>query len=428
MLLDGSMLKRGDGVLGTRVVITGVGAITPIGIGKDEFWKGLLEGRNGIGRITHFDPDGFEAQIAGEVKGFDPTAYIDKKESKRMDRCTQFAVAAAKLAIEDAGLDLDKENLDRIGTFVGTGIGGMETMHSQYEKYFAKGPSRISPFFVPMMIPNMPAGQVSIVYKLHGPSSCMATACATGTNCIGDAFRVIQRGDADVMVAGGTEAAISQAPVAGFSAMKALCTDHNDDPAHASRPFDKNRSGFIMGEGAGLVILESLEHAEARGAHIYAELVGYGVNSDAYHMTSPAPHGEYQAKCMQLALDDAGMKASEVDYVNAHGTSTHMNDAGETEAIKSVWGESAKDVSVSSVKSMTGHLLGAAGGIECIATALSVENDMLPPTVNYETPDEGMDLDYVPNKAKAKTVRAAMSNSFGFGGHNACLLLKKYVK
>lgn len=414
--------------MGTRVVITGVGAITPIGIGKDEFWKGLLEGRNGIGRITHFDPEGFDAQIAGEVDGFDPTAYIDKKESKRMDRCTQFAVAAAKLAIEDAGLDLDNENLDRIGTFVGTGIGGMETMHSQYEKYFAKGPSRISPFFVPMMIPNMPAGQVSIVYKLHGPSSCMATACATGTNCIGDAFRVIQRGDADVMLAGGTEAAISQAPVAGFSAMKALCTDHNDDPAHASRPFDKNRSGFIMGEGAGLVVLESLEHAEARGAHIYAELVGYGVNSDAYHMTSPAPHGEYQAKCMQLALDDAGMKAADVDYVNAHGTSTHMNDEGETEAIKTVWGESAKDVSVSSIKSMTGHLLGAAGGIECIATALSVENDMLPPTINYETPDEGMDLDYVPNKAKAKTVRAAISNSFGFGGHNACLLLKKYVK
>ena len=345
-----------------------------------------------------------------------------------MDRCTQFAVAAARLAIEDAGLELDKENLERIGTFVGTGIGGMETMHSQYEKFFAKGPSRISPFFVPMMIPNMPAGQVSIVYHLHGPSSCMATACATGTNCIGDAFRVIQRGDADVMIAGGTEAAISQAPVAGFSAMKALCTDHNDDPEHASRPFDKNRSGFVMGEGAGLVVLESLEHAEARGAHIYAELAGYGVNSDAYHMTSPAPHGEYQAKCMQLALDDAGMKAADVDYVNAHGTSTHMNDEGETEAIKTVWGDAAKDVSVSSIKSMTGHLLGAAGGVECIASALSVENDMLPPTINYETQDEGMDLDYVPNKAKAKTVRAAMSNSFGFGGHNACLLLKKYVK
>ena len=414
--------------MGTRVVITGLGAITPIGIGKEDFWKGLLEGRNGIARITRFDAEGFDAQIAGEVKDFDPTAYIDKKESKRMDRCTQFAVAAARLAIEDAGLELDKENLERIGTFVGTGIGGMETMHSQYEKFFAKGPSRISPFFVPMMIPNMPAGQVSIVYHLHGPSSCMATACATGTNCIGDAFRVIQRGDADVMIAGGTEAAISQAPVAGFSAMKALCTDHNDDPEHASRPFDKNRSGFVMGEGAGLVVLESLEHAEARGAHIYAELVGYGVNSDAYHMTSPAPHGEYQAKCMQLALDDAGMKAVDVDYVNAHGTSTHMNDEGETEAIKTVWGDAAKDVSVSSIKSMTGHLLGAAGGVECIASALSVENDMLPPTINYETQDEGMDLDYVPNKAKAKTVRAAMSNSFGFGGHNACLLLKKYVK
>ncbi|MBR4695432.1 MAG: beta-ketoacyl-ACP synthase II [Selenomonadaceae bacterium] len=405
-----------------------MGAITPIGTGKEEFWKGLLEGRNGIRKITRFDADGFDAQIAGEVRDFEPTAYIDKKESKRMDRCTQFAVAAARLAMEDAGLDLEKENHDRIGTFVGTGIGGMETMHSQYEKFFAKGPSRISPFFVPMMIPNMPAGQVSIVYNLHGPSSCMATACATGTNCIGDAFRVIQRGDADVMIAGGTEAAISQAPVAGFSAMKALCTDHNDDPEHASRPFDKNRSGFIMGEGAGLVVLESLEHAEARGAHIYAELVGYGSNSDAYHMTSPAPHGEYQAKCMQLALDDAGMKAADVDYINAHGTSTSMNDKGETEAIKAVWGDAATAVSVSSIKSMTGHLLGAAGGVECIATALAVEHDMLPPTINYETPEEGMDLDYVPNHSKAKTVRAAMSNSFGFGGHNACLLLKKYVK
>ncbi len=420
--------ERGDGVLGTRVVITGLGVIAPIGTGKEEFWKGLLEGRNGIRKITRFDADGFDAQIAGEVKDFEPTAYIDKKESKRMDRCTQFAVAAARLAMEDAGLDLDKENHDRMGTFVGTGIGGMETMHSQYEKFFAKGPSRISPFFVPMMIPNMPAGQVSIVYNLHGPSSCMATACATGTNCIGDAFRVIQRGDADVMIAGGTEAAISQAPVAGFSAMKALCTDHNDDPEHASRPFDKNRSGFIMGEGAGLVVLESLEHAEARGAHIYAELVGYGSNSDAYHMTSPAPHGEYQAKCMQLALDDAGMKAADVDYINAHGTSTSMNDKGETEAIKAVWGDAATAVSVSSIKSMTGHLLGAAGGVECIATALAVEHDMLPPTINYETPEEGMDLDYVPNHSKAKTVRAAMSNSFGFGGHNACLLLKKYVK
>ena len=414
--------------MSNRVVITGMGAITPIGTGKDEFWKGLMEGRNGIDKITRFDASEYHAQIAGEVKDFDPTDYIDKKESKRMDRCTQFAVAAAELAIKDAKLDLEKENLDRIGTFVGTGIGGIETMHGQYEKFFDKGPGRISPFFVPMMIANMAAGQVAITYKLHGPSSCVVTACATGSNCIGDAFRVIQRGDADAMVAGGTEAAISQAAVAGFGAMKALCMDHNENPEHASRPFDKNRSGFVMGEGAGLVILESLDHAKARGAHIYAEVVGYGTNSDAYHITSPAPHGEFQAKCMQLALDDAGLKAAEVDYVNAHGTSTHMNDQGETEAIKAVWGDAAKDVSVSSIKSMTGHLLGAAGGAECIATALAIENDMLPPTINYETQDEGLDLDYVPNKAKAKKVRAAMSNSFGFGGHNACLLLKKYAE
>lgn len=410
-----------------RVVITGLGAITPIGIGKEAFWQALLAGKNGIQRITRFDPEGYTAQIAGEVQDFEPTDYIDKKESKRMDRYAQFAVAASKMAVEDAGLDLDKEDRDRIGTYIGSGIGGIETMHGQYEKLFAKGPSRISPFFIPMMIANMATGYVAIEFGLHGPSECVVTACATGTNCIGDAFRVIQRGEADAMLAGGTEASISQAAVAGFCAMKALCTDHNDDPEHASRPFDKNRSGFVMGEGAGVVVLESLEHAQARGAHIYAEVVGYGSNCDAYHITSPAPHGEYQGKCMQMALDDAGLKPSEVDYVNAHGTSTHMNDEGETEAIKRIWGESAKDVSVSSIKSMTGHLLGAAGGAECIATALSVENDMLPPTINYETQDEGMDLDYVPNKAKAKTVRAAISNSFGFGGHNACLVLKKYT-
>jgi len=274
----------------------------------------------------------------------------------------------------------------------------------------------------------MAAGQVAINYGLHGPVSCIVTACATGANCVGDAYRVMQRGEADVMIAGGTEASISEAASAGFAAMKALCTDHNDDPAHASRPFDKNRSGFVMGEGAGLVVLETLEHAEARGAHIYAELVGYGSNSDGYHITSPAPHGEYQAKCMQLALDDAGLRPEDVDYVNAHGTSTHMNDLCETEAIKTVWGAAAKDVAVSSIKSMTGHLLGAAGSVELIASALAVENDMLPPTINYETPDEGLDLDYVPNKARAKTVRAAISNSFGFGGHNACLVVKKYAK
>lgn len=412
-----------------RIVITGLGAITPIGIGKDEFWQGLMEGRNGIDKITRFDAAEYKCQIAGEVKDFDATAYgIEKKEAHHMDRYSQFAVAAAGMAIKDAGLDLEKEDCDRIGTFVGAGIGGIETMNGQYKKLFDKGPGRISPFFIPMMIANMAAGQVSINYGLHGPSACVVTACATGSDCIGQAMRVLQRSEADVMVAGGTEASISEAAVAGFSAMKALCMDHNDDPQHASRPFDANRSGFVMGEGAGIVVLETLEHAQARGAHIYAELAGYASNADAYHITSPAPHGTYQAKCMAAAIEDAGLTAADVDYVNAHGTSTHMNDQGETEAIKTVWGEHAKDVSVSSIKSMTGHMLGAGGGVECIATVLAIENDMLPPTINYETPDEGLDLDYVPNKAKAKTVRAAISNSFGFGGHNACLVLKKFAE
>lgn len=415
--------------MANRVVITGIGAVTPVGIGKDEFWKAMLEGKNGIGRITRFDASEHKVQIAGEVKDFEPADYMDKKESKRIDRYAQFAIAAAKMAIEDSKLDLEKENRERIGTFVGSGIGGIETMHSQYEKLFSKGPSKISPFFIPMMIGNMAAGQISIMFGLQGPSSCMVTACATGTNNIGDALRVIQRGEADVMVAGGTEASISSAPVAGFSAMKALCADHNDDPEHASRPFDKNRSGFVMGEGAGIVVLEELNHALARGAHIYAEVAGYANNSDAYHITSPAPHGVMQAKCMAAAIADAGLKPEDVDYVNAHGTSTHLNDLGETEAIKAVWGEKVKDVSVSSIKSMTGHLLGAAGAVEAIATALAVENDIIPPTINYETvDDEGLDLDYVPNKAKAKTVRAAISNNFGFGGHNCCLVLKKYAE
>lgn len=414
--------------MSNRVVITGLGVISPVGTGKDVFWKSLLEGKNGIDKITRFDASEYKSQIAGEVKDFDPADYMDKKEAKRIDRYAQFAVAAAKMAVEDAKLDLEAEDCDRIGTFVGSGIGGIETMHGQYQKLFEKGPSKISPFFIPMMIANMASGHVSIALGLRGPSSCVVTACATGTNNIGDAFRVLQRGEADVMVAGGTEASISEAAVAGFCSMKALCSDHNDDPAHASRPFDANRSGFIMGEGAGIVVLETLEHAEKRGAHIYAEIVGYASNNDAYHITSPAPNGEVAAKCMAKALADAGLEAAEVDYINAHGTSTHLNDETETQAIKAVWGEHAKDVSVSSIKSMTGHLLGAAGGIECITTALSVENDMLPPTINYETPDEGLDLDYVPNKAKAKTVRAALSNNLGFGGHNACIVLKKYSK
>lgn len=412
--------------MSNRVVITGLGVISPVGIGKDAFWNSLIEGKSGIGKITLFDATDYAAQIAGEVKDFNPTDYIDRKEARHMDRYAQFAVAAAKLAFEDSGMDLEKEDRDRIGTYIGAGIGGIDTMHQSYEKLFSKGPSRISPFFIPMMIANLAAGQVAISFGLHGPSECVVTACATGTNCIGDAFRLIQQGEADVMVAGGTEAAVSPAAVAGFAAMKALCMDHNDDPEHASRPFDKNRSGFVMGEGAGLVILESLEHAKARGAHIYAEIVGYGTNSDAYHVTSPAPDGAYQAKCMKLALDDAGLKPDAVDYINAHGTSTHLNDEGETKAIKEIWGDAAKDVSVSSIKSMTGHLLGAAGGVEAIATVLAVEKDLMPPTINYETPDEGLDLDYVPNKAREKKIRAAISNNFGFGGHNACIAFKKY--
>ncbi len=408
-----------------RAVITGLGAITPIGIGADQFWNSLLAGKSGIVRITHFDASDYSTQIAGEVKDFDPTQYIDKKEAKRMDRCTQFAVAASKMALEDSGLDLEKEDRSRIGTFIGTGIGGIDTLHDQYKVLFDKGPGRISPFFVPMMIANMPAGQTSITFGLQGPCSCVVTACATGTDSIGEAFKAIQRGDADVMLAGGTEAAISPAAVAGFCAMKAMST-RNDEPEKASRPFDKDRDGFVMGEGAGVIVIESLEHALARGAKIYAEISGYGRNADAFHITAPAPEGAQAAKCMALAMADAGVKPEEVDYINAHGTSTPLNDKNESLAIKALFGAHADSVSVSSIKSMTGHLLGAAGGIEAVATALTVLNDMMPPTINYDNPDPELDLDYVPNQAKAKKVRAALSNSFGFGGHNATILLKKY--
>ena len=408
-----------------RVVITGLGAVTPVGIGKDEFWQALLAGKSGVGKITRFDASQFTTQIAGEVKDFDPAKYIDKKEAKRMDRCTQFAVAASKMAFEDAGIDLESEDRSRIGTMIGTGIGGMDTLHEQFKNLFDKGPSRVSPFFIPMMIGNMVAGQTSITFGLQGPCSCVVTACATGTNAIGDAFKVIERGDADVMVAGGTEAAISPIAVAGFCSMKALST-RNEEPERASRPFDKDRNGFVMGEGAGVVIVESLEHAVARNATIYAEIIGYGSNADAYHMTAPAPEGAQAAKCMAMALREAGIKPTEVDYINAHGTSTSMNDKNETLAIKTLFGEHAYKLAVSSTKSMTGHLLGASGGIECIAATLAIANDMIPPTINYETPDEGMDLDYVPNIARKQVVNIALSNSFGFGGHNATILLKKY--
>lgn len=408
-----------------RVVITGIGAVTPVGIGKDAFWNALIEGKSGVGPITRFDVSEYTTKIAGEVTDFVVTDFIDKKEAKRMDRSTQYAVAASKMAIEDAKLDLDAENRERIGVIIGTGIGGMEALYEQYKVLFAKGPSRISPFLVPMMIGNMASGMTSIKFGLQGPSSCVVTACATGTNSIGDAARAIKYGDADVMVAGGTEAPISPAALAGFGSMKALST-RNDEPELASRPFDKDRDGFVMGEGAGIVILEELEHALARGAHIYAELAGYAYNSDAYHITAPAPGGVMAAKAMRQALHDGGIDPNEVDYINAHGTSTGLNDKNETMAIKEVFGEHAYELAVSSIKSMTGHLLGAAGGVECIAAALAIEQGIIPPTINYDTPDEGLDLNYVPNVAEKREVRVALSNSLGFGGHNATLALKKY--
>ena len=414
-----------------RVVITGVGVISPVGIGKETFWNALLSGKNGIGPITHFDATEYAARIAGEVKDFNPSDYgIDKKEARHMDPSTQYAVAAAKLALDDSKMNLDDEDRDRIGTIVGTGIGGMETLHNLYKGLFSKGPSRVNPFVVPKMIANMASGQVSIFFGLKGHCASVVTACATGTNSIGDAYRMIQRGELDAAVAGGTEAAVSPGAVAGFSAMKALSTN-NDDPAHASRPFDKDRNGFVMGEGAGIVVLEELEHAKKRGAHIDCEIGGYGSNADAYHITAPAPEGIQQAKCMQLAIADAGLTPDDVDYVNAHGTSTHLNDLNESKAVARVFGEHAKDVLISSTKSMTGHLLGAAGAVEAIACAMTIESGKVHPTINLEEPEDELKelgLNYVPGKAVDADVNVAISNSFGFGGHNATLLFKKYAE
>lgn len=410
-----------------RVVVTGLSAITPIGIGKEAFWNSLMEGKSGIGLLTQFDTTDFNCKIAGEVKDFDFADYGDRKEGKRMDRVTQFAVACAKMAVEDSSLDLEKEDADRIGVCVGTGIGGIHTFLDAATKLVEKGPSRISPFFIPMEIPNMPAAQIAIDLKVKGPNTAIVTACSTGSDCIGDAFRTIQYGDADVMLAGGTEAAISPIAVAGFDNMKALSRE-NDAPEKASCPFDKKRSGFVMGEGAGILVLEELEHAKARGAQIYAELVGYGHNSDAYHITAPDPEGDMQVKCMEMAIKDAGLTPADIDYVNAHGTSTHRNDLNETNCCKRVFGERAKEVPISSIKSMTGHLLGGAGGVEAVATILTIKNGMIPPTINYEDVDteEGLDLDYVPNVARKADVKVALSNNFGFGGHNAILCFKKY--
>lgn len=407
-----------------RVVITGLGALSPLGNDVKTSWNNAINGVSGVGPITRVNADEYPAKVAAELKDFKIEDYMDKKEARKMDRFTQYAVVSAKMAVEDAGLDINESNADRIGVWVGSGIGGLETLEQQFETFLTKGPRRVSPFFVPMMIPDMATGQISISLGAKGVNSCTVTACATGTNSIGDAFKVIQRGDADVMISGGTEAPLTRMSFAGFSANKALST--NPDPKTASRPFDKNRDGFVMGEGAGIVVLEELEHALNRGATIYAEVVGYGSTGDAYHITAPAPNGEGGVRAMKEAIKDAGLSPVDIDYINAHGTSTPYNDKFETIAIKEVFGEHAYKLAVSSTKSMTGHLLGAAGGIEAIFSVLAIKEGIIPPTINIETPDEDCDLDYVLDQARRQDVNVVLSNSLGFGGHNATLIFKKY--
>lgn len=408
-----------------RVVITGLGCVTPVGNNKDEFWKNIKSGVCGIDTVTRFDTTTFQTQIAGEVKDFNPENYISKKELKRLDRFTQYALVSAKMAVEDANLDLEVIDKDRMGVIIGTGIGGVETIEEQHKILLDKGNKRVSPFFVPMMIGNMASGQVSIYLGAKGPNTNVCTACASGTHSVGDAFKIIQRGDANIMVAGGSEAPITALAFSGFCNMKAMST-RNEDPKTASRPFDKDRDGFVMGEGAGILILEELEHALNRNARIYAEVVGYGLTADAYHMTTPAEGGEGASRAMQMALNDGNVPLEEVDYINAHGTSTPYNDRLETLAIKDVFKDNAYNLSVSSTKSMTGHLLGAAGAVEAVICALSIDDDFVPPTINVQSLDEELDLDYVLDEGKTKPIRYAMSNSLGFGGHNASLVFKKY--
>ena len=409
-----------------RVVVTGMGAVTPLGGDKDAFWSGLKEGKSGISRITHFDPAGFDAQIAGQVKDFDPLKYFDKKEARRLVGFIQFAVAAAKMALTDSGLVIDEKNAAEIGVWIGSGIGGIGFLEQQAYTLKDKGPSKCSPFMVPLMINDMAAGVTSIHTGAKGPNGCTTTACASGTNAIGDAYEIIKRGDAVAMLAGGSEASITPLGIAGFCAAQALST-RNDEPEKASRPFDAKRDGFIMGEGSGIVVLEELEHAKKRGARIYAEVAGYGMSGDAYHMTAPDSMANGATRAVIAALKDAGMKPEDIDYINAHGTSTEMNDRLETLAIKNAFGAHAKKVAINSTKSMVGHLLGAAGAVEFIASVMSIVEGFVHPTVNYEFPDPNCDLDYVPNKGRKMEVRTAMSNSFGFGGHNAILIAKKYI-
>ena len=408
-----------------RVVVTGLGPVTSIGIGKEEYWDSLIEGRSGISHITNFDTEGYTTTIGSEVKNFDPEKYIDKKEAKRMDRFAQFAIAGTQLALEDSGLDLDSIDKRRVGVILGSGVGGIETLEREHTKLMERGAKRVSPFFIPMMISNMGPGQITMYYGFKGPSFTITTACASGNHAIGESFRMIQRGDADIIVTGGSEAAVSPISVAGFCSMKAL-SKRNDEPEKASRPFDKDRDGFVIGEGAGILILEELEHALNRNAHIYGEIIGYSATSDAYHVTAPDPEAEGATMAMRLAIEDGGIHYELVDYINAHGTSTYYNDKLETMAIKKAFKDHAYKLKISSTKSMTGHLLGAAGGIEAISTILTIERGIIPPTINLETPDPECDLDYTPNEACTMDVNYALSNSLGFGGHNGTILFKKY--
>ena len=411
--------------MGRRVVVTGMGLISALGNDLASSWKALLAGIPGVGPITRFDPSAFATRIAAEVKAFDPLIWIEKKETRRQDLFTQYAMAASIMAMDDSGIDMGKEDPNRVGVIIGSGIGGIATHEEQNRRYLDGGPSRISPFYIPMMIPDMASGVVSMRFGAKGPNYCTVSACASSAHAIGDAFRLIKHGDADVMIAGGTEAAVTEMSIGGFAAMKAMST-RNDDPEHASRPFDADRDGFVLGEGAGMVILEELDRARHRGATVHAEVVGIGMTADAHHITAPAPHGEGAARAMQRALDEAGLDPTDIDYINAHGTSTPLNDAYETEAVKTVFGDHAYELMVGSTKSMTGHLLGGAGGLEFVITSMVLAEGKVPPTINYENPDPACDLDCVPNEMRERPVRAALTNSLGFGGHNATLALKRF--
>ena len=411
--------------MGRRVVVTGTGLVIPTGIGVETAWKHACEGKSGIGLLTRFDTNGFETKIAGEVKNFNPESCIDKKEIKKMDLFIQYSIAATKEAVADARLAIGPDNAEQIGVIVGTGLGGLPSIEKYHKILLERGPSRITPFFIPMLIANLASGQIAIQFGPKGPNTCVVTACATGAHCIGDAFRAIIYGDAEAMITGGTEANITPLTISGFNAMKALST-RNDEPEKACRPFEKNRDGFVVAEGAGILILEELQFALKRKARIYAELVGYGYTGDAYHITAPSPEGDGAVRCMRMAIKDAKLKPEDVDYINAHGTSTPLNDLTETLAVKTVFGDHAKGIPISATKSMTGHLLGAAGSTEAIFTILAIRDGIMPPTINYEEPDPQCDLDYVPNVARQKPIKVAMSNAFGFGGTNATLVFKKF--